>query len=79
MLKRYFGGKTYNTILKMAQKNFPVEWASIGSTKVEAPIVVKDVVKDVVKEPKTAKLDLNESSDLSPLERLRAARGESSE
>jgi hypothetical protein len=73
-LKRYFGGKTYNTILKMAQKNFPVEWAAIGSAKVEEPVKVTPK-----KEPKAAEPDLTAESELSPLERLRAARGESSE
>jgi len=61
----------------MAQKSYPVEWAAIGTSKLEEP--VKPTPKVAKQEPKTAETDLTETSDLSPLERLRAVKGESSE
>ena len=77
MFNRYFGGSGYNTVMKMARKAYPVDWASIGTTLVEEtpapkPAPAPKKPAKVVKEPA-------KESDLTPLEKLRATKGESSE
>lgn len=80
MLNRFFNGQGYNTILKMVQRSYPVEWASIGSKPVDEkpkkPVVSK-VKVDKDEEVKTEKKPAKES--LSPLDKLRGKKGESDE
>ena len=75
LLGRYFRGRGYNSILHTAAKMYPIEWASIGSTPEEQPQEVKPAPEPVVE----AVIEPAEETDLSPLEKLRAATGESSE
>ena len=67
MLGRYFSGKNYNAIMRMLKRAYPVEWSSIGSEPVE---VLSPVFAHKQEEP---------AKELSPLEKLRLASGESSE
>jgi hypothetical protein len=67
LLSRYFRGRGYNSILHTASKKYPTEWASIGSI----PEEIKPAPQPVVEPAK--------EGDLSPLEKLRASVGESSE
>jgi hypothetical protein len=66
LLKRYFNGKNYHAICKTISRAYPVEWAAIGTKPVE-----KEKPKPVL-EPAS-------EDDLSPLEKLRSVKGESSE
>lgn len=71
---RYFNGRSYHTVIKMASKAYPVEWASIGSKKVEEPIPTPKKPTTLKKKVETAK-----EETLSPIEKLRVSKGESSE
>jgi hypothetical protein len=71
MFQRLFNGN-YNKVLKLMQRDYPVEWASIGSVLIEEPKKVTAPVVESNPEPA-------EESDLSPLEKLRMAKGESYE
>lgn len=77
LLTRYFRGRGYNSILHTAAKMYPVEWASIGSTAVEevkpAPVVEQPKAEEPVLETPA------QEEELSPLDKLRASTGESSE
>lgn len=75
LLTRYFRGRGYNSILHTASKMYPAEWASIGSVEeapTPAPVVEKTVEEPVLETPA-------QEEELSPLEKLRASTGESSE
>lgn len=75
MFSRYFNGATYNVVIKLCKKYFPVEWAAIGSKLVEEekPKPKKKApAPKPVKEEKPAK-----EPELSPLEMLRKANKES--
>ena len=74
LINRQFRGQSYNTVLRGLQKHYPVEWASIGSKPVEAP-EAKPVPEPVVE----SILEPASEDDLTPLEKLRSLRGESSE
>lgn len=72
LFSRYFNGKSYHSVLKTAQRQFPSEWGVIGSKPEPAPAPApapKPVkVKKPAKEP-----------EINPLEALKKAKGESSE
>lgn len=72
MIGRFFTGRNYNTVIRLARKQFPVEWASIGSVQEEP------VVEPVKKSPSEKKKPAKEPT-LSPLDMLRSSKGESSE
>ena len=72
LLTRYFRGRGYNSIIHTASKMYPVEWASIGSIFEEAPKPAPVVEEPVLEVPA-------QEEELSPLDRLRASTGESSE
>lgn len=76
LIARVFSGKNYNTVIRLVRRQFPVEWASLGSKPVEEE-PVKPVVKPVKKAPSEKKPA--KESTLSPLDMLRATKGESSE
>tara|TARA_Y100000004_G_C8894028_1_gene403330 strand:+ start:659 stop:1006 length:348 start_codon:yes stop_codon:yes gene_type:complete len=71
MLKRYFRGRSYHQIIAMLRKQYPAEFASIGTKPVEEPVeeVVEDFVEEVVEEPVTSVQDQEDEN--SPLEALR--------
>lgn len=71
MIPRYFHGKSYNTVMKMAQRQFPAEWAVIGTQPEPEPAPAPKPLKKAKKPAKEPALN--------PLEELRAAKGESSE
>lgn len=73
-LNRYFGGTSYNTVLKLAKRKFPAEWASVGSVMEEPEPAPAPAPK-----PKKAKKEPAKDPAPSPLDALRAAKGESSE
>ena len=68
LLTRYFRGRGYNSILKTAAHMYPAEWAAIGTTPVEVPEPAPKPVLEPASE-----------DDLSPLEKLKSLKGESSE
>jgi hypothetical protein len=72
---RFFNGRTYHQVLKSLKRQYPVEWAAIGSVPVEAPkaepVKAAPKVKPVL-EPASGK-------DFSPLEKLKSKKGESVE
>lgn len=57
MLKRYFRGRSYHQVIAMLKRQYPAEFASIGST----PVANEEPVKPVQ----------DWEDDLSPLEKLR--------
>lgn len=72
---RYFNGKSYNIVLKLCRKHYPVEWASIGSVMKEeappqAPAPAPKVVKPKVKKPA-------KEAEPSLLDKMKSAKGES--
>lgn len=73
-LNRYFNGVGYNTVLKMAKRKHPADWASVGS-KLEEP---KPAPAPAPK-PKKVKKEPAKDTDPSPLDLLRSVKGESSE
>jgi len=75
LLTRYFRGRGYNSIIHTAAKMYPVEWASIGSTEVSMPAPTPEPEPTPVPAPEMPAKE----EELSPLEKLRASRGESSE
>jgi len=83
-LKRIFGvSSDYYKIIKHIKHTYPSEWAKIGTTILEEPPKVPELKPTVTTqkvEPEVIEETLEAPKDeLSPLEKLRAVTGESSE
>lgn len=69
LLKRYFRGRGYHQVIAMLRKQYPAQFAAIGTKLVEEPIVAEPVVEEpVIEEPAEPVQD----SEKSPLEALRS-------